>query len=225
MYKELIKIFKSNSLYDQALESCHSMLDNDLIMFNASIKSLRESNDSDIDIDIYSMDIDVNKFERSIRRKVSTHLSLGNIEDLSAGLVLVSIVIDIERIGDYTKNIYDLAVHHPKKLVVDQLEDRISKLEEFTSNFFTHTIQAFKADDTELASNLMTSYKEQMSQQSDAIVNDVIGNKIGGITTGEGAAIALYARYLKRISAHSRNLVSSIVNPFDRIGYPEKEAK
>ena len=152
-------------------------------------------------------------------------MSLGNVEDLSAGLVLVSIVIDIERIGDYTKNIYDLAVHHPKILVVDQLEDRVSELEEFTSNFFTHTIQAFKEDDTELASNLMISYKEQMSQQSDAIVNDVIGNKIGGITTGEGAAIALYARYLKRISAHSRNLVSSIVNPFDRIGYPEKEAK
>ena len=95
----------------------------------------------------------------------------------------------------------------------------------FSSNFFAHTIQAFKEDDTDLASNLMTSYKEQMSKQSDAIVNDVIGNKIEGISTGEGAAIALYARYLKRISAHSRNLVSSIVNPFDRIGYPEKEAK
>jgi hypothetical protein len=27
---------------------------------------------------------------------------------------------------------------------------------------------------------------------------------------------------LKRIAAHSRNLISSIVNPFERIGYPEK---
>ena len=68
----------------------------------------------------------------------------------------------------------------------------------------------------------MTSYKENMSKQSDEIVNDIISNKIDGISIGEGAAISLYARYLKRISAHSRNLVSSIVNPFDRIGYPEK---
>ena len=32
---------------------------------------------------------------------------------------------------------------------------------------------------------------------------------------------SLYSRYLKRIAAHSRNLISSIVNPFERIGYPE----
>ena len=222
MYKELLKIFKSNSLYDQALDACYEMLDTDLTMYSSSIKSLRESNTSNIDIDIYSMDININKFERDVRRKVSTHLSLGNTEDISAGLVLVSIVIDIERIGDYTKNIYDLAVHHPKKLVVDQVEDRILELEIFTTKFFSKTISAFKADNTEAARDLMTSYKENMSKQSDEIVNDIISNKIDGISIGEGAAISLYARYLKRISAHSRNLVSSIVNPFDRIGYPEK---
>ena len=33
--------------------------------------------------------------------------------------------------------------------------------------------------------------------------------------------VALYLRFLKRISAHSRNLISSVVNPFDRIGYRE----
>ena len=221
MYKELIKIFKSNSLYDQALDACHQMLDTDLTMYNASTKSLRQSDTSDIDIDIYSMDISINKFERDIRRKISTHLSLGNSSDISAGLVLVSIVIDIERIGDYTKNIYDLANHHPKKLIVAKVEDRILELENFTTDFFTNTIKSFKEDDTESASLLMISYKEKMSKQSDEIVNDIISNKIDGINAGEGAAIALYARYLKRIAAHSRNLVSSIVNPFERIGYPE----
>ena len=221
MYKELMTIFKSNTLYDQALEACHEMLNTDLIMYNASIKSLRYSNTSKINIDIYSMDININKFERDVRRKVSTHLSLGNNTDLSAGLVLVSIVIDIERIGDYTKNIYDLALHHPIKLEVNQIEDRVVELETFTTEFFSKTINAFKADDTEAARELMTSYKENMSKQSDAIVNDIISNKIDGISIGEGAAISLYVRYLKRISAHSRNLISSIVNPFERIGYPE----
>lgn len=222
MIKELIKIFKTDSLYDQALKACYKMLDIDLTMYDASIKSLRQSNTSEIDIDIYSMDISINKFERDIRRKISTHLSLGNTSDISAGLVLVSIVIDIERIGDYTKNIYDLATHHPKKLVIDKIEDRVLELEDFTTDFFTNTIKSFKDDNTKSASLLMTSYKEKMSEQSDGIVNDIIANKIDGISVGEGAAISLYVRYLKRISAHSRNLISSIVNPFDRIGYPEK---
>ena len=34
--------------------------------------------------------------------------------------------------------------------------------------------------------------------------------------------IKWFGRYLKRIAAHSRNLISSIVNPFERIGYKEQ---
>ena len=71
--------------------------------------------------------------------------------------------------------------------------------------------------------NTCSMNKSLVIKQSDEIVNDIIANKIDGIGIGEGAAISLYARYLKRISAHSRNLISSIVNPFDRIGYPEKK--
>ena len=55
-----------------------------------------------------------------------------------------------------------------------------------------------------------------------SIINDIISGKVGNIETREAAAIALYSRYLKRIAAHSRNLISSVVNPFERIGYPEQ---
>jgi len=34
--------------------------------------------------------------------------------------------------------------------------------------------------------------------------------------------VSLYARFLKRIASHSRNIVTSVVNPFHRIGYREK---
>ena len=67
----------------------------------------------------------------------------------------------------------------------------------------------------------MGNYKENISSQSDAITNEIIGGKIDDLEIGTASAIGLYARYLKRISAHSRNLISSIVNPFERIGYPE----
>ena len=36
---------------------------------------------------------------------------------LPNGLVLLNIVVDIERVGDYTKNILDLAMNHPKKII------------------------------------------------------------------------------------------------------------
>ena len=221
MFKQIFEIFKSDSLYEQALSECHEMLDIDLTMYKESIKSLRKSDSAEIDIDIFAMDKKINEFERDVRRKVMTHLAIGGKEDIGSGLVLVSVVIDIERIGDYTKNIYDLAVNHPKKLNGGSVENRLSEIEKISYNLFEKSIDAFKKQDIEKASGLMGNYKENISSQSDSITNDIIGGKIDDLEIGTASAVGLYARYLKRISAHSRNLISSIVNPFERIGYPE----
>ena len=221
MFKQIFEIFKSDSLYEQALIECHEMLDIDLAMFKASIQSLRQSDSAEIDIDIYAMDKKINEFERDVRRKVMTHLAVGGKEDVGSGLVLVSVVIDIERIGDYTKNIYDLAVNHPRKLNGGSIEDRLAEVEKISFNLFEESTQAFKNQDIQSASGLMGSYKENISSQSDSITNDIITGKIGDLDIGSASAVGLYARYLKRIAAHSRNLISSIVNPFERIGYPE----
>ena len=222
MFKQIFKIFKSDSLYEQALVECHEMLDIDFTMFKASIQSLRKSDSADIDIDIFGMDKKINEFERDVRRKVMTHLAIGGKEDIGSGLVLVSVVIDIERIGDYTKNIYDLAVNHPKKLEGGIIEDRLAEIENISLKLVEDSIDAFKNQNIEKARNLMGLYKKNISSQCDTITNDIISGKVGDIKVGRATAIALYARYLKRIAAHSRNLISSIVNPFERIGYPEQ---
>ena len=221
MFKQIFEIFKSDSLYEQALSECHEMLDIDLKMFKASIKSLRKSDTAEINIDIYAMDKKINEFERDVRRKVMTHLAVGGKEDVGSGLVLVSVVIDIERIGDYTKNIYDLAVNHPKKLDGGTVEDRLIEIEKISYELFEDSIDAFKNQDIEKARDLMGNYKENISSQCDSITNDIILGKIDDLDARNSTAVGLYARYLKRVSAHSRNLISSIVNPFERIGYPE----
>ena len=221
MFKQIFEIFKSDSLYDQALMECHEMLDIDLTMFKSSIESLRKSDTAEIDIDIYAMDKKINEFERDVRRKIMTHLAIGGKEDIGSGLVLVSVVIDIERIGDYTKNIYDLAINHPKKLNAGSLEDRLREIEKVSFNLFEESIYAFKNQDIEKARGLMGNYKENVSSQSDSITNEIIMGKIADLNVATASAVGLYARYLKRIAAHSRNLISSIVNPFERIGYPE----
>ena len=222
MFKQIFEIFKSDSLYEQALVECHEMLDIDLTMFKASIQSLRKSDSADIDIDIFAMVKKINEFERDVRRKIMTHLAVGSREDVGSGLVLVSVVIDIERIGDYTKNIYDLAVNHPKKLDGGVVEDSLAEIEKISFSLFEDSIDAFKNQDINKSRSLMDVYKKNISSHSDEITNDIISGKVGDIETSRAATIALYARYLKRIAAHSRNLISSVVNPFERIGYPEK---
>ena len=221
MFKQIFEIFKSDSLYEQALQECHEMLEIDRQMFNESINTLRNSDTADIPIDIYAMDRKINRFERDVRRKVMTHLAVGGKEDLGSGLILVSVVIDIERIGDYTKNIYDLAVQHPKKLSGGEYEEELSNIESATKEFLNNAIDAFKTQDIDKARQLMLNYKTDIASVSTEIVNGIVSGKNQSFSSEEAGSQCLYARYLKRIAAHSRNLVSSIVNPFERIGYPE----
>ena len=221
MFKQIFEIFKSDSLYEQALTECHEMLEIVRQMFNESINSLRNSDTAEIPIDIYSTDKKINEFERDVRRKVMTHLAIGGKEDIGSGLILVSVVIDIERIGDYTKNIYDLAVEHPRKLDAGNFESTLSEMENATKDFLNNSIDAFKEQDIDNSRKLMVEYKKDIVTKSNEIVNSLVSGQNADFTSEQASALCLYARYLKRIAAHSRNLVSSIVNPFERIGYPE----
>jgi len=220
MWREILKLLGKDNLQKQALQECHEMLDICAEMVRASVNSLRHRDDASIDIDIYAMDLKLNAFERDVRRKVMTHLSLGYKADIASGLVLVSVVIDIERIGDYSKNIYDLAKRHPTRLRGGPVEERLAAIEGEVLKQFPLTVQTFRSGNVEDARRLMQSYKKDVSREVSALETAIVSGEVE-LPSQDAAAIVLYARFLKRISAHSRNLVSSLVNPFDRIGYPE----
>ena len=95
-------------------------------------------------------------------------------------------------------------------------------MEVSTKEFLNKTIDTFKSQNIEEARKLMVEYKTDISSTSNDIVNAIISGSNDEFSADKAAALSLYVRYLKRIAAHSRNLVSSIVNPFERIGYPEK---
>jgi phosphate transport system protein len=225
MWKNLFNLFKHDDLYTQALHESYAMLDLDLAMFEASIATLRKTDTSEVNIDIYALDKQINAYERDVRRKVMTHLTVSGPADLPSGLVLVSVVIDIERIGDYAKNIYDLAKAHPERLQGGSLEKEVAEVEARVKSIFNDMVTAFKTNDVEKSRAIMTNYKEGLSAVCDGIVRRVVGGDVPDLSPSQSAAIALYVRYLKRIAAHSRNIITSVVNPFHRIGYREKTKK
>jgi phosphate uptake regulator len=224
MWKELIGAFKKDNLYQQALAEACDMLETDGKMFEASVESLRHSDTVDISVDIYGLDKKINRAERDVRKKVMTHLVISGGAELAHGLALVSVVIDIERIGDYTKNIHDLARRHPARLDAGPLEPLLSEIESGIADAFRDTIRAFKDNNEDLAREVMAEYKEEHSSNCEKIIDKVIEGQID-LSPADAATVALYTRYLKRIGSHSRNIATSIVNPFHRIGYKEEGAK
>jgi phosphate transport system protein len=222
MWKNLISVFRKSDLYTQALDESHAMLDLDLAMFDASVETLRQSDHTRVAVDVYALDKRINAYERDVRRKVFTHLLVSGARNLSSGLILASVVIDIERIGDYAKNICDLAQSHPARLDAGPLEPDVASVESQAATIFRDTVRAFRTGDVDLARLIMSNYKETLSAACEAIVTRIVSGQAVDLPAADAAAVALYVRYLKRIAAHSRNICTSLVNPFHRLGYKEK---
>jgi phosphate uptake regulator len=218
MLNQFFELFRRDNLLQQAHDRSLEMLEADREMFLAASSSLREHDDARIELDIYAKDQLINAYEREVRRKVLTHLALSSSRSIAAGLALVSIVIDIERIGDLTKNIVDLALNHPGRLNCGSLEEDIRKIETTVKTMFTLLIEAFPDGDQDKAKEVMSEHW-WIARRSDEILNILIKRSARDLVCNEAVSTALYVRFLKRISAHLMNIASSIVNPFDRIGF------
>ena len=149
---------------------------------------------------------------------------MSGTEALASDLVLVNIVIDVERIGDITKNIVEVAQGHPKKLTSRMFDGRVAEIENAVADNFEKTINAFKEADEILAAKIIEDYK-WVSKVSDEILLSLMNSEDLEIESGSAVALALYIRQLKRINSHLRNIASSVVNPFHRIGYKIKKKK
>jgi len=218
MFKQFFELFRKENMLQQAYDRSLEMLKVDQEMFLAASSSLREHDDARIELNIYAKDQLINAYEREVRRKVLTHLALSSSRSIAAGLALVSIVVDIERIGDLTKNIVDLALNHPGKLTCGNFEGGIRKIETTVKTMFTLLIEALPNGDADKAKEVMSEHW-WIARRSDEILNTLIKRSEPDLVCNEAVATALYVRFLKRISAHLMNIASSVVNPFDRIGF------
>lgn len=224
MIKEILSVFKSDSLMDRAFKRSYEMLNLTKTMFSESKQVLRETDTNFIKYDINDQDSEVNKYQREVRKDVLNHLIMAGIDDLASGLVLVSIVIDIERIGDFTKNIVEIAQNHHQRLHAGDFEDELIKIEAAVADSLDRTIDCFMNSDETAALRLLKEYN-WVSQSCDEKIAALIRGEDTSLTSGSAVALALYVRALKRIFAHTRNITTSVVNPFHRIGFKPKKSK
>ena len=222
MIKELLSVFKQNTLMDRAFQRSYEMLDLTQEMFLKSKEVLRYKDHAQVDFDINNEDSAVNKYQREVRKDVFNHLALTGVDQLASGVVLVSIVIDIERIGDFTKNIVEIAINHQARLRAGKFEEDLVKIESAVEENFKRTIDCFKLADEIAGRELVKDYK-WVSKVSDNVLMMLVNEADKSIKCGSAVALALYLRSLKRVNSHLRNVASSVVNPFHRIGYKLKK--
>lgn len=220
VFKDLVTIWNSEDSLSQAWTSSNEMLQLSHEMFTDSINALRSGEKNKVIKSIKLRDEEINQYHRDIRKKVVTHYSVSkDVTNINSGLVLINMVVDIERVGDYTKNILDLAKYYPKKLRSEKISEDLRIIEQAVIERFQNTVKAVEEMDEIAAKELIKSYRSDLGKLSDNLVASSIS---GDLKIGEehmASSMVLYARYLKRIGAHLKNITSVVINPFESIGY------
>jgi len=222
VFKDIVKLWNADNLLAQAWGESYKMMMLSNEIFTQAIKYLREGENQDIIKALKKRDVEINIFQRDVRRKVVTHYAISqDIDDLPNGLVLLNMVVDVERVGDYTKNILDLALNHPNIIKSEEFSEDLYHVEQEVISRFSKTIEAIHTQDADVARSMMVSYKETLTSISDDIVKGCISGEITLGDESKTVSLALYARYLKRIGAHLKNITTVLVNPFDAVGYKQ----
>lgn len=215
MLKEILRLFKKSDLFMEAHQEACQMLKSDNQMFDNVCAKLRGHPIPHPDVNIFDEEKKLDKTERAIRKKVLTHISLSNAADTPGSIILIGIVIDLERIGDYTTNIAELSQVVSQKLEVGELENELQDIEKKIATAFDIVGYAFENYDKESAQSITS---KTLPRRCDALLNRLMTEDLG-LSPQNAVISALYIRYLKRVASHLINVATTLVQPFDKVRF------
>ena len=216
MFENLLSFWKGKDFLIKVMEDFRVMLDETESMFEAvCARLLNGKDDPELKDRIYKVDKQVNRIQREIRKRIVEHLSLQPTVDTNACLLLMSVVKDAERLGDYCKNLYEVT-----ELLDDPVDrpffaEYFDELDREIVSLFAQTKEAFLDTDEDKARTAWT-YKKKATKNCDRIVGQLAQSNL---TVNQAVCFTLTARYFKRIVAHLANIATSVVLPLSDLDY------
>lgn len=169
---------------------------------------------------IYRQDIKVNKLERTIRKQAIAHLSIrGNSGDLPYCLFLLSLVKDVERLGDYAKNLTEVMDFRPGPLPDDAIVREIGEIRQAVDEMFAVVSDVVARSDRERALDLIQRGRTLL-KRCEELISRIAASAYDARTT---AATVLGTRYYKRLGGHLLNVLSGVVMPLHKLDYFDED--
>lgn len=216
MFQQLFGSGKKSTLVESAFEDVSRMLQQSAKMLDLSLAALLDNKELKVDLD--DMDDVVDESERMVRRTVLEHLSVNPKQDLVASLILVSMVQDAERIGDFSRGLAEV-VQLAKSPREGIFAEELGALFQRVRPMFEVCESAFRQDNSEMAqrvTNEHTEVKKALKEYTARVADS-------DLTADMAIVYATGARILRRISAHLSNIASSVVQPYDRIRHGDED--
>jgi phosphate uptake regulator len=222
MLREILSLFRSGDAIEEMGRSFTGMLD---LATELTLDAGRHFFDGpptpEERTSVSKRDIELNKMERRLRKQVIVHLALGEgPRDAAYGLLLMSLVKDVERIGDYCKNISEVYDDGGGPVPDDDNAAELREIRAIVEETLSATAPVFSASNTEAALDLILKGRE-VNRRCDALVKRIATADYNAATT---TTLVLGARYYKRIQSHLLNVLSGVVMPLHKLDYYDERA-
>ncbi len=222
MFKSLMAFWKGKDFLTEVLEEFKEMLSDTKSMFESVCEALIKRRDEpNLEEKIYKVDKRVNLLEREIRKRIVEHLSIHPGADVPVSLVLMSVVKDAERIGDYCKNLLEITQFLDKPVEKNRFEELFNGIDKKILETFEMTEKAFIESDEKVAKQIMYLERE-IVKNCDNIIKKTAR---GGLSVNEAVCFALLARYFKRVAAHLANIGSSVILPISDLDFFDEKLR
>lgn len=216
MFERLFGTGKTSILLEAAFRDITTMLEQSGRMLDHSLSVLLDHAELEVDLD--RLDDVVDEGERMVRRSVLEHLTVDPSKDLVASLVLVSMVQDAERIGDFARGLAEVA-GLAKGRREGPFADELRALAGRVRPLFEICEKAFREDDPDMAREVVVAHRE-IKQELIGFTRRIADSELSAdMALVYGSA----ARILRRIGAHLSNIASTVVQPYDRIRHGDEE--
>ncbi len=164
-------------------------------------------------------DIKVNQLERQIRKKAATHLTVSARQDVPYALLMMSLVKDVERLGDYAKNLSEASQLVSTPLPDDELTRELRDIRDSVENLAKEAANVLDDSNVERATRLTTEGRT-VAKRCDALLAKLAASDY---SPGNVVKLTLGARYYKRLDAHLLNLISSLIMPLHKLDYFDED--
>ena len=216
MTSEIINMLRGSNLVKKAIDLFIKMINGDEYLYNEAWRVITTEDTIDhIPQSFYDKDIEVNNLEKEIRRLLFEHLSIRPGHDTSGCLALMSLIKDAERIGDYSKNIFEAGILFEGNIRNMKFYERMVPTQKKISDSLSVLAKAFKNSDIKLAEAILKNYKP-VKRDCDKILNELFEQQV---SPNEAVVTAMLSRYFKRINSHISNIASGIVYPLNEIDF------
>jgi phosphate uptake regulator len=190
------------------------------LMYAQVLEALHDQTTEQVKSRMKQMDLEVNRLQRSVRQKIYRHLSLNEGKDLLSGIQLHDIVNEIERVGDYSKNIAELVDMLSGPVDWGEREQGMRAAHRDVLKMFDETFACIEKGDRNAGRRCDELYGS-VARYCDALLEEIVGEESEDAENVARSllSLVLMLRYTKRVAAHLRNAVLTITNPYHRLGY------